>query len=128
MSRPLLKEKEEKEFRRLQANLINTSKRAETKSVALSRKDARSIVDLIGTILDEKPVVVDSYLTPNEASKLAGVSRPLIIEMLKRGGLIGHMIGKHWRVKRESLVEYISNRDKTSRLMSELDEDGLAFD
>lgn len=124
MTRPLIKEREEKELRRLQAHLINTSK----KSIALSKKEVRSLVDLISAILTKKPIVVDSYLTPNEAAKLAGVSRPLLIEMLKHGSLVGHMVGKHWRIKRESLMAYIDNRDKAARMTQELDEEGLAFD
>lgn len=128
MSRPLLKDAEEKEFRRLQAHLVNISKKVDAKSIPLSKKDARNLANLLGSILLEKPLVVDSYLTPNEAAKFAGVSRPLLIEMLKRGSLIGHTVGKHWRIKRESLIEYIANRDKTARLHQELDEDGLALD
>lgn len=128
MSRPLVKERDERELRRLRSNLSNTAKKSAAKSIAISKKDARNIVDLIGTILDAKPIVVDSYLTPNEAAKLSNVSRPLIIEKLKRGTLIGHMVGKHWRVQKESLLDYIANRDKTTRLMNKLDEEGLAFD
>jgi len=128
MTRPLLKDIEEKELRRLQAHLINTSKKTAVKVIALTKKEARSLANLLETILTKKPVVVDAYLTPNEAAKISGVSRPLIIEMLKHGSLIGHMVGKHWRVKKESLIDYIANRDKTARLMRELDKEGLAFD
>jgi excisionase family DNA binding protein len=128
MSRPLLKNTEEKEFRRLQAHLVNTSNKADTDSVELTKKDAANLANLLSSILLEKPLVVDSYLTPNEAANLAGVSRPLLIEMLKSGALIGHTVGKHWRIKRESLIEYITNRDKASRLTQELDEEGLSFD
>ena len=48
--------------------------------------------------------------------------------MLKEGVLLGHTVGKHWRVQRESLVEYISNRDNASRIAKSDDEDGFGLD
>ena len=127
MTRPLVKERDEKELRRLHANLANTAKKSPAKAVPLSKKDLSHLMNLIGTILEEKPVLVDSYLTPNEAAKLAGVSRPLLIEMLKGGALIGHTVGKHWRIQKESLLQYLNNRDKTAQVIHALDEEGLAF-
>jgi excisionase family DNA binding protein len=79
--------------------------------------------------LKEHPVILnDEYLTPVEAAKLAGVSRPVIVEMLKSQKLIGHRVGTHWRVKRDSLLAYIEGRDQASRAVSSMDEDGFGLD
>lgn len=128
MSRSLIKEKEERELRRLHAHLLNTAKKSEAKAIALSKKDAHNILSLIGTILIQKPIVVDEYLTPNDAAEIAGVSRPIIIDMLKSGSLIGHKVGKHWRVKKESLVSYINSRDMAFKSADFLDEAGFGLD
>ena len=128
MSRLLIQKIEEKELRRLQVSLSHTSNKTEAKSISVSKKDARNLVNLIQAILTEKPIIVDQYITPNEAAKLAGISRPVVIEMLKTGGLIGHLVGKHWRVKKDSLVEYINTRDQAFRIARDEDEDGFGLD
>lgn len=126
MAKPLIRETEEKELKRLQSFLTNTAKKSKT--VSVSKKDATSLAKLINNILDTQPIVIEAYLTPNEAAKLAGVSRPVIIEMLKSGSLTGHTVGNHWRIKRESLVEYIENRDNAFRAVASQDQDGFGLD
>ncbi len=127
MTKPLLRETQEIELKRLQAHLINTSKKS-SKSVSLSKKDLDRIVRLLNSIFVEKPIVVGEYLTPNEAAKLAGISRPVVIEMLRAGGLIGHQVGKHWRIKKESLLEYINTRDKATKAALAFDDAGFGID
>ncbi len=126
MSRLLIKEREEKELRRLQASLINTSK-AEAKSCAVSKKDAHRLVSLIGTILPKSRLSSTVTSPPTMRQNWRDLP-PVIIEMLKSGGLMGHMVGKHWRVKKDSLVEYINNRDQASRIAQSEDEDGFGVD
>jgi hypothetical protein len=48
--------------------------------------------------------------------------------MLKNRALLGHLVGKHWRVKKDSLVEYMNTRDFTSKIARAEDEDGFGFD
>lgn len=126
MPKPLIRETEEKELRRIQSFLTNTAKKSKT--VSVSKKDATSLAKLINSILDTQPIVIETYLTPNEAAKLAGISRPVIIEMLKSGTLTGHTVGNHWRIKRESLVEYIESRDSAFRTVTSQDQDGFGLD
>jgi excisionase family DNA binding protein len=128
MSRLLIQEAQEKELRRLQASLSHPAKKTAVNTVSLSKKDARNLVNLIQAILTERPIVIEEYLTPNEAARLSNISRPVIIEMLKNRALLGHLVGKHWRVKKDSLVEYMNTRDFTSKIARAEDEDGFGFD
>jgi excisionase family DNA binding protein len=128
MSKLLVQERQEKELSRLQSVLTREQKGSAGKSISLTKKEAHSIATLLAKILTERPLVVDSYITPNEAAKLAGVSRPVIIEMLKNGGLRGHMVKSHWRVQKESLLDYINGRDQTFKSMAAIDADGFGID
>lgn len=128
MSKLLVQERQEKELSRWHALLAGYKKGSAGNSVSITKKDARSIADLLAKIIEEKPLVIDSYITPNEAAKLAGVSRPVIIEMLKNGGLRGHMVKSHWRVQKTSLLAYINGRDQTFQAMAAMDADGYGLD
>ena len=48
--------------------------------------------------------------------------------MLKNKTLIGHLNGTHWNIQKQSIIEYIKNRDKASRAVSAMDEDGFGLD
>jgi excisionase family DNA binding protein len=128
MSKLLIPEQQEKELFRLRGLLTKVKKGSIKSPVLLTEKDADSIVALLEKILTEKPFVVDSYVTPNEAAKLAGISRPVVIEMLKSGGLRGHRVKSHWRVQKLSLIKYINERDKTFQSMAAMDADGFGLD
>ncbi len=129
MARLLLKETEERELLRLQAQLLESNDHAQSKkkSVQIERSQLKKLMALLNNVLASKPVVVDDYLTPNDAAKIAGVSRPLITEMLKNGTLLGHKVKSHWRVKKESLISYLAQRDLSFKAAAAVDQDGFGL-
>ena len=60
---------------------------------------------------------------------MAGVSRSLIFHLLKAGKLEGYPIGvgKHWRVKRDSLLKYIEEREEITNAFGEMDKAGFGL-
>lgn len=129
MTRPLLKEAEEKELRKIQSHLNFKNADSKNKIIELPIAEAKQLSDLIKEILNLQPIVIEEEsLSPNEAAKIIGISRPLIYEMLKNKTLIGHLNGTHWNIQKRSVIEYIKNRDKASRAVSAMDEDGFSLD
>jgi excisionase family DNA binding protein len=124
----LLKETEERDLLRLQAQLTKSNVGpASKKSVQIERSQLKKLLGLLSNVLASKPLVVDEYLTPNDAAKIAGISRPVITEMLKNGTLLGHKVKSHWRVRKESLIAYITQRDTAFRAASSVDQDGFGI-
>lgn len=129
MSRPLLKDSAAKELIKIQKQLEAESKGSGKKFIRLPVEDAEQLSGLIADILKLQPIVFEEdYLTPNEASEFAGVSRPMIVEMLKAKTLVGHQVGTHWRVKKQSLIDYMNRRDKAQQAVTAMDEDGFGLD
>ncbi len=129
MTRPLLKEAEEKELRKIQSHLNLKNADSKSKIIELPVAEAKQLSDLIKEILNLQPIVIEEEsLSPNEAAKIIGISRPLIYEMLKNKTLIGYLNGTHWNIQKRSVIEYIKNRDKASRAVSAMDEDGFGLD
>ena len=129
MSRPLLKESEESKFRKIQSSLDFMNKGVKSKIVELPIEEAKQLSDLIKEILNLRPVVFEEeYLTPNEASEMVGVSRPVVVEMLKNQTLVGHQVNTHWKIQKKSLIDYMNRRDKASHAVSAMDEDGFGLD
>ncbi len=128
MSRPLLKESAAKSLRKIQSHLNLTPASAKAKVIELPVEDAKQLSELISELLNLQPVVFDDdYLTPNEASEMVGISRPVIIEMLKNNTLVGHQVNTHWKVQKKSLIDYMNRRDKAARSVSAMDEDGFGL-
>lgn len=129
MTKPLVAQAAEMRLRIIQSHLKVPETNRKTKSIELPVNDARHLFALIQTILRDHPIILsEEYLNPSEAARLAGVSRPVIVEMLKNKKLVGHKVGTHWRVKRDSLLAYIDNRDQASRAVSAMDEEGFGVD
>ena len=129
MSRPLLKESEESKFRKIQSSLDFMNKGVKSKIVELPIEEAKQLSDLIKEILNLRPVVFEEeYLTPNEASEMVGVSRHVVVEMLKNQTLVGHQVNTHWKIQKKSLIDYMNRRDKASHAVSAMDEDGFGLD
>ncbi len=129
MSRPLLKESAVKNLRKIQTHLDMLPESAKSKVIQLPIEDAKQLSELINDLLSLQPVVYEEeYLTPNDASEMVGVSRPVIVEMLKNKALVGHQVGTHWKIQKKSLLNYMNQRDKASRSVSAMDEDGFGLD
>lgn len=129
MSRPLLKESAAKSLRKIQTHLDVLPESAKSKVIQLPIEDAKQLSELINELLNLQPIVFEEeYLTPNDASEMVGVSRPVIVEMLKSKALVGHQINTHWKIQKKSLIDYMNRRDKASRAVSAMDEDGFGLD
>ena len=59
---------------------------------------------------------------------MVGVSRPVVVEMLKNQTLVGHQVNTHWKIQKKSLIDYMNRRDKASHAVSAMDEDGFGLD
>jgi len=129
MGRTFLEAQEKKALSRLYDQLTSAKRRTKTqKTVAINRSQLALIIRLLDDLLASKARVSDEeYLTPNQAAKIANVSRPVIIEMVKNGSLLGHKVNSHWRVDKRSLLDYIDRRRKGLRLVSRMDKDGFGF-
>ena len=129
MSRLLVQKNDHKKLKQIQTHLqVRKSTKKTHEIIEITVEEADQLTDLLQQILNLQPVVIDDYVSPNEAAKLSGVSRPIITEMLKSRRLLGHMTNSHWRVQKKSLLDYISQRDNTHLAISSMDKDGFGLD
>ncbi|MBX3041381.1 MAG: helix-turn-helix domain-containing protein [Bdellovibrionaceae bacterium] len=84
-----------------------------------------SFHELVGLV---ELLVGDDDLSPADAGKLAKVSRPVIIHLLETGILKGYPVKSQWRIKRDSLMKYIEERESFAKSMQKLDELGYGMD
>lgn len=132
MSRPFITQEQERKVKGLLTLLKGAadSQRAAEETVEIKRGSAKELVGLIELLLAEKPIVLDEDLTPSEAAKVLGISRPLVIHLLETGKIEGYRIGvgKHWKAKRNSLLKYLEERDSLSKAFGEMDKAGFGLD
>jgi excisionase family DNA binding protein len=130
MSKLLVQKDEEKQLKLIKTQLEKQTNRNDEKVgiITLPIKDANQLAQLLNRIFNSEPIVIDDYITPNEAAKIAGVSRPIITEMLEASKLQGHKVNSHWKVQKNSLLKYMSERDNVRKVMSSTDEDGFGLD
>ena len=125
MSRSLVLKEEVVRLKVIDAHLkLSQSNEA----IVIPAEDAAQLRTLLQKIFNLDPVVIDDYLTPNQAAKISGVSRPVITEMLEGGLLAGHKVKSHWKVQKRSLIDYINQRDIVRQAVSAMDEDGFGLD
>lgn len=128
MSRPFMSQEEETKVKGLLALLKGAEQRGAAKeTIEIKRVSAHELAGLIELLLEEQPVVLDEDLTPAEAAKIAQISRPLVVHLLKTGKLKGYNIGvgKHWKVKRDSLLKYMQEREELTKAFGEMDKAGF---
>ena len=67
------------------------------------------IKDLAGLVQTGRQVSLfadDPEVTPEQASDLLGMSRPVVVQRIKRGDLKGHMVGAHHRIRMSDLIAF----------------------
>jgi excisionase family DNA binding protein len=47
----------------------------------------------------------DSLISPNEAARILGVSRPMVYRFIERGDLAATRVGAHWRMRTADVIE-----------------------
>ena len=59
-------------------------------------------------------VSLDAELSPNEAAKALGMSRPHLMNFLRAGALRYSMVGAHYRIKYADLQDFAERRNRAS--------------
>ena len=66
-------------------------------------------------------IPVMQELTTQQSANLLGVSRPFLIDLLKREEIPFHKTGSHRRIYRKDVMNYLAKRDKQrSRILGEI--------
>ncbi len=128
MSRLFIDAEQEKKLKGLLTTLKRNRKPPKKGTVEIKDVSLQELVALAEQLLLEKPVVVEVDPSPSEAGEIAQVSRPFIIHLLKEGTLKGYQVGTHWRIKRDSLLQYLADRENISEAIGLLDKDGFGLD
>lgn len=131
MSRPFITQEQETKVKGLVALLKGAaSPRVQGETIEIKRVSARELLGLMELLLSEKPIVLDEDLTPSEAAKILGISRPLVVHLLETKKLEGYRIGvgKHWKAKRNSVLKYLEERDSLTKAFGEMDKAGFGLD
>ena len=127
MSRLFMTTDKEKKVQGLLAIL----KVAESQSkdvVEIKKASIHELAGLVELLLEQKPVVLEKDLSPSEAGEIAQISRPVVMHLMKTGTLVGYAVGTHWRIKKDSLLKYMEERESFSKAMGEMDKDGFGLD
>jgi excisionase family DNA binding protein len=92
--------------------------------VELPTSALRLLVDILAELADGnavKVVPVHAELTTQEAADLLNVSRPHLVKLLEEGAVPFHKTGKHRRIRFADLMQFKSDRDRSSeQAMEEL--------
>ena len=128
MSKPLMSQSKEKWLQGLLVTLKGAENQPSGDSAAVLKSSIREVVGLMELLLSQKPIVLDKDLSPNEAAEITGVSRSLVMKMLKNGRLKGYEVGAHWRISKESVLKYLEDREEMMEMMSKMDEAGFGMD
>lgn len=89
----------------------------EAHQIELPTSALRLLVDILAELADGnavKIVPVHAELTTQEAADLLNVSRPHLVKLLEAAVLPFHMTGKHRRVRFADVMQYKSERERTS--------------
>ncbi len=127
MSRMFIPKDKEKSVRNLLSSLALI--KADAKDTVSVKKDSvMQLMGLVELLLTEKPIVVEDDLSSAEACEIAKVSKPMMLHYLKSGKINGYLVGAHWRVKKDSLLKFIEDRESFAKMMGEMDKAGFGLD
>lgn len=127
MSRMFISKDKEKSVRTLLLSLA-LIKTESKETVSVKKDSVMQLLGLVELLLAEKPVVIEDDLSSSEACEVAKVSKPMMLHYLKTGKINGYLVGAHWRVKKDSLLKFIEDRESFTKMMSEMDEAGFGID
>lgn len=127
MSRLLIPKDKEQKMRSLLAALKGAEKQS-AQVIEIKRESVHELAHFLEEALESEALIVEEDLSPAEAGNLAGVSRPVIMHLLETGVLKGYPVKSQWRVKRDSLLKYIEERENLGKVMREMDEQGFGLD
>jgi len=127
MSRLFITKEKEKSIQNLLASLVGLKSESK-ETVPVKKESVLEIMGLMELLLVEKPVVVEDDLSSSEACEIAKVSKPMMLHYLKVGKINGDQVGSHWRVKKDSLLKFIEDRESFTKAMGDMDKAGFGID
>jgi excisionase family DNA binding protein len=74
------------------------------------------------SLCDGRPAVISGFLeevSPSQAAKYLGVSRPTVYKLINSREIPSHMAGSHHRIVMRDLVAYEARRDVARRELAE---------
>lgn len=71
----------------------------------------------------------DPELSPEEASQLLGMSRPMVVQRIKLGDIAARMVGTHHRIKKSELLAFREREAQREAALAEFGEitDGMSL-
>ena len=98
---------------------------AEPNALTLPSKVADLVTDVLNRLARGERVAVlgeDQEITPNEASRILGLSRPLVVRRMEVGDLPFRYVGKHRRMKLKDVVSLKDRLDQQQVVVDSLAE------
>jgi excisionase family DNA binding protein len=95
--------------------------------VSLPPKAAALLEEALGHLLQGERVVLlskDREISPNEAAKILGISRPLVVHRMDVGDLPFRYVGKHRRAKLKDVLAFKEKVDARQAAVKKLTELG----
>lgn len=108
----------------------------EGETVVLPDRALQLLLDVLSSMAegnDVMVVAVEAELTSQQAADVLNVSRPFLIQLLEKGDIPYHKVGKHRRVRLKDVVAYKDRNDRKRRevldeLVAEAQELGLGYE
>jgi excisionase family DNA binding protein len=82
----------------------------------------RELSDLIHTGGEVSLFGDDPEISPEQASELLGISRPLVVQRIKQGDLRARMVGTHHRIRVSDLLAFRAREADREAAMAEFSE------
>jgi len=127
MSRLLISQAEEKKVEGL-LMLLKGAESQPKEKVEILKSAVHDLVGLVELLLSKKPIVLEEDPSPTQAGEIAGIARSSIMHLVEGGRLRGYKVGTHWRIVKESLFQYMADREKFGAAMADMDEAGFGLD
>lgn len=82
----------------------------------------KALASARNSLCDGRPAVISGILeevSPAQAAKYLGVSRPTVSKLIAAGEIPSHMVGSHHRIVMRDVVNYEVRRDAARRELAE---------